>query len=120
MQLEQEIVMEVTYDDYAPKLCDQCAFNVACLAKVRQTEFEYFAQDDFRVRKPDIKFEIPNLDDITVGVPFSGKIRVENPLPVRLTKCKFNVETPGMGEPIKLKVKEYVKTITIFFMSIAL
>lgn len=56
--LEEEITLEVTYDDYATKLCDQCAFNIACLAKVRQTEFEYFAQDDFRVRKPDIKFEV--------------------------------------------------------------
>lgn len=58
---EQEITLDVTYDDYAPKLCDQCAFNIACLAKVNQTEFEYFAQDDFRVRKPDIKFEVEGL-----------------------------------------------------------
>lgn len=40
--------MEITYNDYAPKLCNQCAFNVACLASVDETDYEYFAQDDFR------------------------------------------------------------------------
>lgn len=32
--------------------------NLACLAKVKETEFEYFAQDDFRCRKPDIAIEV--------------------------------------------------------------
>jgi len=58
---EEDITLFISYDDYMPKLCDQCAFNVACLAKVEQTDFEYFAQDDFRVRKPDIKFEVRKL-----------------------------------------------------------
>ncbi len=51
--------MEISYTDYSKKLCDQCAFNVAVLASVDDTEYEYFAQvTDFRVRKPDIKFDV--------------------------------------------------------------
>jgi len=51
-------MLSVPYDEYAPKLSDQCSFNVACLAKVKDTHFEYFAQDDFRLRKPDVKFTV--------------------------------------------------------------
>ena len=50
----QNITMPVTYKDYAPELSDQCAFSISCLANVKETEFEFFSQDDFRVRKPDI------------------------------------------------------------------
>ncbi|CAL4188208.1 unnamed protein product [Meganyctiphanes norvegica] len=55
---EEKVTLEVTYDDYYSKLRDQCAMNLACLAKVKETDFEYFAQDDFRCIKPDIKIEV--------------------------------------------------------------
>jgi hypothetical protein len=58
--------LDITYHDYAPKLCDQCAFNIACLATIKQTDFEYFAQDDFRVRKPDIKFQVLFLTELVL------------------------------------------------------
>lgn len=50
--------MTVSYDEYKNKMVDQCAFNIASLATVKDTNFEYFAQDDFRVRKPDIKIKV--------------------------------------------------------------
>lgn len=50
--------LTVSYEEYNKRLCDQCAFNISCLAKVLDTDYEYFAQDDFRVRKPDIKIEV--------------------------------------------------------------
>lgn len=50
--------MDVSYDEYYKRLVDQCAFNIACLATVLDTNYEYFAQDDFRVRKPDIKIKV--------------------------------------------------------------
>lgn len=55
---EETVVLDVSFNEYYCKLADQCAFNLACLAKVKQTDFEYFAQDDFRCRKPDIKIEV--------------------------------------------------------------
>ncbi|XP_035710698.1 annulin isoform X2 [Folsomia candida] len=106
---KEEISMEITYNDYAPKLCNQCAFNVACLASVDETDYEYFAQDDFRARKPDIKFDIRNVDGLIVGQPFKGTVKLKNPLPVPLTKGQFLIESPGLGEPLKLNVKEKVE-----------
>ena len=46
------------YEDYERMLVDQAAFNILAMAQVEETGFDYFAQDDFRVRKPDIKIEV--------------------------------------------------------------
>lgn len=54
----EEIRLQVSWEEYGSRLLDQCAFNVACLANVKDSNYEYFAQDDFRVRKPDIKIEV--------------------------------------------------------------
>lgn len=53
--------MDVSYEEYYKRLVDQCAFNIACMATVHDTNFEYFAQDDFRVRKPDIKIKVRSI-----------------------------------------------------------
>lgn len=58
----QNITMPVSYAEYAPELSDQCAFNIACLANVKETNFEFFSQDDFRVRKPDIAIKVDFYD----------------------------------------------------------
>lgn len=55
---DASVVLEVQYQDYESKLEDQCAFHISAMAKVRETDFEYFAQDDFRVRMPDIIIEV--------------------------------------------------------------
>jgi hypothetical protein len=54
----EEIRLDVSYEEYYKRLVDQCAFNIACMATVHETNYEYFAQDDFRVRKPDIKIKV--------------------------------------------------------------
>ena len=56
----EEVTLNVSWDEYSPRLLDQCAFNISCLATVHETNFEYYAQDDFRVRKPDIKIKVKN------------------------------------------------------------
>ena len=56
----QNISMPVTYKEYAAEdlISDQSSFNSACLASVKETDFEFFSQDDFRVRKPDISVKV--------------------------------------------------------------
>ena len=55
---DEKVLVEVPFEEYYSKLADQCALNVSCLGKLKETEFEYFAQDDFRMRKPDIKITV--------------------------------------------------------------
>lgn len=98
------IKLEVSFDDYYPKLVDQSAFSISCAAKVRNTDYDYFAQDDFRVRKPDIKISLGaqpmSREEVEVTV------RLINPLPIPLKKGVFSVDGGGLDGPLILKMPE--------------
>lgn len=98
------IHMEVTFYDYFKKLTDQGAFNISCIAKVHDTDYDYFAEDDFRVRKPDVRIKLQ-------GVPEAGReidviLRLANPLPIALKNCVFHVQGTGIQRQLQLKVSE--------------
>ncbi|XP_059618771.1 annulin [Phlebotomus argentipes] len=95
---------EVVFSEYYGKLLDQSAFNISCLASVKDTEYDYFAQDDFRVRKPDIKITFQ-------GTPVSREsvsviLRLKNPLPMPLKKGVFHVEGTGLDRALEFKIAE--------------
>jgi transglutaminase 1 len=71
---------------------------------VENTEYEYFASDDFRVRKPDIKFIFTGKP--THDVAHDIHVRLENSLPIPLTKGVFQIEGSGIVEPLILKVPD--------------
>lgn len=110
------IKMEVTFDEYFNRLLDQAAFNISCMASVDGTDFDFFAQDDFRVRKPDIKITLQ-------GDPVSHKeidvvVRLSNPLPLPLRKGLFQIEGPGIERQLLFKVNLKLNKIlqTIFLI----
>ncbi|CAB0036526.1 unnamed protein product [Trichogramma brassicae] len=99
--------LDVAWEEYGPKLMDQSAFQISCLATIKDTNFEYFAQDDFRVRKPDIKIQLDG--EPMVGELLEATARFRNPLPIPLKRGKFIVEAPGLKEQLKLKLIENVE-----------
>ncbi|KAK8749209.1 hypothetical protein OTU49_015733 [Cherax quadricarinatus] len=103
---KETVVLEVNFNEYYCKLANQCAFNLVCLGKVKQTNFEYFAQDDFRCRKPDIKVEYEG--EMAVNVETKCKAYFTNPLPMVLTKGYFIVQGAGLTKVQVIKVKESV------------
>ncbi|XP_017779132.1 PREDICTED: annulin-like [Nicrophorus vespilloides] len=97
----QEMKLQVTYEEYFKRLLDQAAFNISCLARVDGTEYEYYAQDDFRVRKPDVKIQLK--DDPVEDTPCKASAYLVNPLPIPLRKGEFKIEGPGIDEVFKVK-----------------
>lgn len=53
---------EMTYYDYADYVKNENAFVVTCYANVADTDYEYYAEDDFRVRKPMVAIEVSITD----------------------------------------------------------
>ncbi|GLG96849.1 Annulin [Gryllus bimaculatus] len=102
----ETVSMEVTYNEYSKRLVENCAFNISCLAKVKDTEYEYFAQDDFRVKNPEIKISLEG--EAIQGEELTAVATVKNPLPVPLKKPKFTIEGPGIPSQLKIKLKENV------------
>lgn len=73
---------------------------------VKNTEYEYYAQDDFRVRKPDIKFTFQG--NIVAQQPVDVIVRLTNPLPIPVKKGMFYIEGPGIDKPLRFKVTKYI------------
>ncbi|XP_063376431.1 annulin isoform X1 [Cydia fagiglandana] len=105
-EAKDQVTMLVTFDEYYKRLIDQASFNIACLASIVDKNFDYFAQDDFRVRNPDIKITVE-------GKPVSHKeftvtVKLENPLPIPLKNGKFYIQGPGLDEQLKISLDENV------------
>ncbi|XP_049802797.1 annulin isoform X1 [Schistocerca nitens] len=102
----EEVRIDVSYEDYYKHLVDQCAFNIACLATVHDTKYEYFAQDDFRVRKPDIKIKLEG--EPVQGQEMSAVATLKNPLPIPVKKGQFLIEGPGIAKTQKIKLSQNI------------
>ncbi|KAL5280423.1 F13A1 family protein [Megaselia abdita] len=98
------VSMEVDFQDYYKKLLPQAAFKISCSAQVQNTDYDYYAQNDFRVRKPDIKFEIS--DTVSVEKSVDVVVILENPLPIPIKKGTFIVSGTSLKEDIQLKVTD--------------
>lgn len=101
-----EVKLNVKYEEYFKQLIDQCSFNISCLATVEDTKYEYYAQDDFRVRKPDIKINLPA--DTKQGQEVVADVYLENPLPIAIKKGEFTISAPGVKKNLKVKVKNSI------------
>lgn len=85
------------------------------MANVKDTDYEYFAQDDFRVRKPDIKITFQGVP--TSHVEIDVIVRLTNPLPMPLKKGLFQLEGPGIESQILMKV--YVASNFVILIAFA-
>ncbi|GIY15398.1 annulin [Caerostris extrusa] len=101
--VEQEMTMRVEYAEYERCLAEQCAFVVSAAARVHETGFDYCAQDDFRVRMPDIAIQVDG--EIVQNQAITVTARLTNPLPKPLKGGEFVIEGPGFGKAVKLKMK---------------
>lgn len=66
--------------------------------------FDYFAQDDFRVRNPDIKIAFDGKP--TSKQEFLVTVTLENPLPIPLKNGKFYIQGPGLDKQLKIELNE--------------
>lgn len=98
----QSVEMEVTFVDYYKKLLDQAAFNISCIAKVHETDYDYYAQDDFRVRKPDVKIKLQGYPQVDQEIDII--LRLANPLPITLKNAVFHVQGTGLERQLQFKV----------------
>jgi len=109
-QSSEYVRMEVIFEEYFDKLSSQASFQISAAAKVKDTDYDYYAQDDFRVRKPDIKFQMGEAG-IVAQKELDVILRLENPLPIPLHKGVFTVEGPGIDQPLKFKVGLYTNRL---------
>jgi len=92
-----DCVLNISSQEYLDLVVDQYSMRIYALAKVAETKQQYAKQDDFRLRRPDLKMEAKG--DIKAGVPFDVTISFTNPLPRILRRCEFRVDGAGLTRP---------------------
>lgn len=98
----EKVFLEVEFNDYFKKLLPQSAFKIVCIAKVVNTDFDYFSLNDFRVNKPVIKIYFN--EKVSANKPVEVTLMMENPLPVKIHKGEFTVGGGTLRDDIRLKV----------------
>lgn len=90
--------MTVTADEYLPKTVEHCHFVNFCLATVKETGQTWMGEDNLVLDTPGLAVRIspPAEAPCKVGGHCKVSVRFQNPLPVELTGCVFNVEGPGL------------------------
>ncbi|XP_073988155.1 transglutaminase [Rhodnius prolixus] len=101
---EERAVMVLNYADYSSYLSNDIVYQICALCKVEGTDFEYFAQDDFRIVLPTITIKLestPVANKVLYGSAF-----FKNPLPDKLKNCVFLIEGPGLKKGLKYKIED--------------
>lgn len=108
---KQDIKMEVTFDDYYEKLHDQAALKILCIAKVHEIDYDYYAEEDFRLRKP--HFDIKLRGCRKIGQEIDVSLQFRNPLPIPLRNAVFCVQGTGLERQLKFEVsKLFIKNFS--------
>ncbi|XP_062552204.1 annulin-like [Armigeres subalbatus] len=94
------VELHVEFDEYYQNVLDQAYFRITCSASVRGTNYEYFAQENYRVRKPDIKINLDN--EPHIGAPLYITASLQNPMPIQLTNGVFRFECSGVWQPVEI------------------
>uniref|UniRef100_A0A023GP19 protein-glutamine gamma-glutamyltransferase n=1 Tax=Amblyomma triste TaxID=251400 RepID=A0A023GP19_AMBTT len=115
---EEMLSLEIGYRDYNRDVSDQASFKVTMMASVPEVKYDYITQEDFMLTMPDI--QIKAYGDVVVGKRQKFSASFQNPLPVRLTRCFFAIEGPGLSRPYYLALKEPVQQMSEAWMDFAL
>ncbi|KAG8194782.1 hypothetical protein JTE90_017224 [Oedothorax gibbosus] len=102
--VENVMKMSVSYEEYSRCLLDQGAFLAFVSAHVQDTGFDFCAQEDFRLRMPDIDIQVDG--DLVKGLPVTVTASFSNPLPRPLRSGEFFIE--GLGKTTQTKIKRSV------------
>ncbi|XP_051167071.1 annulin isoform X2 [Leptopilina boulardi] len=105
---DDSIDLPVTWREYSPHLQNDTTFQISCLATIKETDFEYYAQDDLRVKKPEIIVKV--LSDPKVYYELQCSAEFENPLPISLRKGKFLIDGPGLKKQLELVLSQPVES----------
>ncbi|XP_070577279.1 hemocyte protein-glutamine gamma-glutamyltransferase-like [Ptychodera flava] len=94
----------VSADDYRTKLTESASLVFFVMAGVRNTAQIYSGRKHFVFNKPDLKVEVP--EQVKHRDSFEVALSFTNPLPEKLERCIFRLESPGIEGHMAVKYKD--------------
>uniref|UniRef100_A0A182YFF1 Transglutaminase-like domain-containing protein n=1 Tax=Anopheles stephensi TaxID=30069 RepID=A0A182YFF1_ANOST len=99
---EETVEVPITFDDYYEPGMDEAIFKVTTFAIIGGVDREYFSQQDYSLRKPDVQLQLSNTPVYQSTVRVTASFY--NPLPIAINSGSFQIECSGVCKSITIAV----------------
>uniref|UniRef100_A0A182X2W8 protein-glutamine gamma-glutamyltransferase n=1 Tax=Anopheles quadriannulatus TaxID=34691 RepID=A0A182X2W8_ANOQN len=100
---EEVIEVPVAFDDYYEPGMDEAIFKVTSFATIEGADYEYFSQEDYSLRKPDVQLELSGTPLLRSSLKV--KATFYNPLPIPITAGSFQIECSGLCKSLTIPIE---------------
>ncbi|XP_053665322.1 annulin-like [Anopheles marshallii] len=99
---EEVIEVPIQFEDYYEPGMDEAIFKVTSFANIEGVDYEYFSQEDYSLRKPDVQLELSGRPVIQSTVKVTASF--SNPLPIPINEGAFQIECSGLAKTLTIPV----------------
>ncbi|ETN60755.1 glutamine gamma-glutamyltransferase [Anopheles darlingi] len=99
---EQTIEVPISFDDYYEPGMNEAIFKVTSFATIDRADYEFFSQEDYRLRRPHLQLELACEPIYRSSVKMIASFT--NPLPVPITEGILTVECSGLCRTLTIPV----------------
>uniref|UniRef100_A0A182NEW5 protein-glutamine gamma-glutamyltransferase n=1 Tax=Anopheles dirus TaxID=7168 RepID=A0A182NEW5_9DIPT len=99
---EEAIEVPVAFDDYYEPGMDEAIFKVTSFAVIEGADYEYFSQEDYSLRKPDVELLLSGEPVLRASVKITAAFY--NPLPIPITDGSFQIECSGLCKTLTIPI----------------
>lgn len=98
---EKRLTLPVTYKEYGPSMNPEGRFQLFVSGKNISTGRMNTIEESFVLKKPDVMIEVP--EEVEYGEETKATVTFKNTTCIKMTKCTFSVESPGVLEAVTLE-----------------
>uniref|UniRef100_A0A182PDD8 protein-glutamine gamma-glutamyltransferase n=1 Tax=Anopheles epiroticus TaxID=199890 RepID=A0A182PDD8_9DIPT len=102
-EAEETIEVPIEFNEYYEPGMDEAIFKVTSFATIEGADYEYFSQEDYSLRKPDIQLELSGEPMLRSSLKVTATFY--NPLPVPITDGSFQIECSGLCKSLTIPIK---------------
>uniref|UniRef100_A0A182MQG2 protein-glutamine gamma-glutamyltransferase n=1 Tax=Anopheles culicifacies TaxID=139723 RepID=A0A182MQG2_9DIPT len=99
---EEVIELPIAFEDYYQPGMDEAIFTVTSFATIEGVDYEYFSQEDYSLRKPDVQLQISGTPVIHSTVKVTASFF--NPLPIPINGGAFQIECSGLAKTLTIPI----------------
>ncbi|XP_049279488.1 annulin-like [Anopheles funestus] len=99
---EAVIEVPIAFEDYYEPGMDEAIFKVTSFATIEGVDYEYFSQEDYSLRKPNVQLELTGTPVIQSIVKVTAFF--DNPLPIPINGGAFQIECSGLSKTLNIPV----------------
>ncbi|XP_053677743.1 annulin-like [Anopheles nili] len=99
---EELVEVPVAFDDYYESGMDEALFKVTSFANIEGADYEYFSQEDYSLRKPNVQLQLGGEPMLRTSLKIVAAFY--NPLPIPISNGMFRIECSGLCKSLIIPI----------------